>query len=471
MFLQRRVLWLTLALAAALAFVLLAAAQCQPSAPATQAPPAATEAPVAATEAPAAATEAPAAATEAPAAAGEKPQLSIVWFAWPPCEALGELASRYPDADVTVNCIPIAQWHDQIFTDFAARGGADFPIGDSQWVGEAVKGGHYLDLTDWMKENVDIDNYVPAALASYGEYPPNSGHYYGVPIMADVQVLVYRKDLFEQAGFEPAQSWTELLEQAKFFKESDVVDNGFVWFWCGSAACLDQLQSAWNQLAWSFGGELWDPATYQVEGVLNSPENVAALEFAQELYQTGAEGSGNWTYSEVVDAICTGKAAMTTIWVGFGPGFLDPEGCPQSENLGYAVVPGETKHVLQLGGMGMHVSAYTKNQEAALEFLKWLQSEETQLEWVKLGGYSAQQSVLDSDTFVNAAPYNGVFAESYRLVKDFWNVPEYAQMLLVQGEQLNRAIVGEISAQEALDNIAAEHQRILDEAYPDGPPK
>ena len=34
-----------------------------------------------------------------------------------------------------------------------------------------------------------------------------------------------------------------------------------------------------NQMAWSFGGELWDPTTYQIEGVMNSPENVAALEF------------------------------------------------------------------------------------------------------------------------------------------------------------------------------------------------
>ena len=289
--------------------------------------------------------------------------------------------------------------------------------------------------------------------------------------MADVQVIVYRKDLFEEAGFAPAQSWSEMLEQAQYFKQSDMVEDGFVWFWCGSAACLDQVQSAWNQLAWSFGGELWDPATYQVEGVLNSPENVAALEYAAELYKTGPEGAGNFTYSEVVDSICTGKAAMTTIWVGFGPGFLDPEGCPQSENLAYAVPPGETEHYLSLGGMGISLSAYTEDQQAALDFLGWFESPATQLEWVKLGGYSAFRSVLASDTFKSAAPYNPIFAEAYPLVKDFWNLPQYNSMLVVQGEQLNLAITGQVDAQTALDTIAAEHQQILDEAYPDGPPQ
>lgn len=408
--------------------------------------------------------------TPAAPTAQAQTDLEIIWFDWPPCAALSELAASYPDADVTVNCVPIGQWHDQIFTDFAAEGGADLTIVDSQWTGEAVQGGHLVDLTEWMQENIEIDDYIPAALAAYGEYPAGSGTYYGVPAMADVQLLVYREDLFADAGFEAPGSWTELLEQAEYFKDSDVIDNGWVWFWCGTEACLDVLQNAWDQIAWSFGGELWDPETYQVEGVLNSPENVAAVEFARELYLAGPEGAGNYQYGDVIEAMCNGTAAMTAIWVGILPSFQDPEACAQAENLAYAVPPGEDEHILQLGGMGMNVSSYG-NTEAALDFLAWFESQEIQLEWVKLGGYSARISVLASDEFLNAAPYNDLFAEAYALVKDFWNVPEYIDMLIVQGQYLNLAIVGEMGAQEALDEIAAAHQEILDEAYPDGPPQ
>src|SRR5258708_22162343 len=90
--------------------------------------------------------------------AQSKPDLQIIWFAWPPCDALQTLVSKYPDANVSVKCVPIGQWHDTIFTDFVAKGGADLPILDSQYIGEAVKGGHLLDLTDWMKSNVDVDS-------------------------------------------------------------------------------------------------------------------------------------------------------------------------------------------------------------------------------------------------------------------------------------------------------------------------
>ncbi len=400
-----------------------------------------------------------------------KPDLSVIWFSWPPCEALGQLTARYQDANVKVTCIPIGQWHDQIFTDFAARGGADFPILDSQWIGEAVTGGHLVELTEWMKQNIEVSDYVPAALSAYGEYPPGSGRYWGVPAMADVQILFYRKDVFQRLNLQPPKTWTELLAHARRIKQSGIVPYGFVWFWCGSAACYDQIQTAWNQIAWSFGGELWDPKTYRVEGVLNSPENLRALEFARELFKTGPETGGNWTFSEVVDAMCTGQAAMTIIWIGFGPNLTDPSKCKQAGNFAFAVPPGEKRHFLSLGGMGLHVSAYTKNRDAALAFVKWFESRETQIEWVKLGGYSARISVLNSEEFRKAAAYNAVFAEAYQKVKDFWNLPEYSSMLTIQGEQLNLAVTGQKDPKAALDLIAREQQRILDKAYPKGPPK
>ena len=381
---------------------------------------------------------------------GEKADLTILWFAWQPCEALGELSAQYEGANVTVNCVPIGEWYNTTFTDFAAQGGADLVVMDSQWIGEAVVGGHVMDLTDFMAANIQVDDYVPAALSAYGEYPAGSQQYYGVAVEGDTQMLVYRKDLFEEAGFAPPATWTELLGQAQAFKEGDLVENGYATFWCGAVACYDQVATVWNQMAWSFGGELWDPTTYQVDGVLNSDENLAALEFAQELFKTGPDGAANFTFDETVGAICSGSIAMTTIWFGFGPAFLDPEGCAQADNLAFGIVPGEVDHVISLGGMGISVSAYSQNPDAALDYIAWVQTEESQLEWAKLGGFSARESVLASDTFINATPYNAAFSESYLLVKDFWNVPEYAALLEPQMEFLNLAISGQMDAAESV---------------------
>lgn len=455
------------------------------TAPATSAPAAqpTAEATTAAAQPTAEATTAAAQPTSA--STGGKPQLSIIWFAWQPCQALTDLVKTYPDADVTVRCVPIAQWHDQIFSDFAAKQGADVVILDSQFIGEAVAGGHVIDLTDWMKTNIDVDDFVPSALTAYGEYPAGSGKFYGVAAEGDTQMLVYRKDIFDnaqvKADFKAATGkdlalptkWTELLEIAKFFKDSGGkygVANGYTTHWCGTPACYDQLATHENQILWSFGGELWDPKTYKVEGFVNSDIAVKALEFDKALFQTGPEGQGNFQFNEAVDAVCSGSTFMTTIWYGFGPAFVDPAGCKNSANIGYGIVPGEDKHFLSLGGMGLSASTYTKDKDATLAFIKWFESKDTQLAWAKLGGFSARKSVLASDEFKNAAPYNPSFSEAYQFVKDFWNIPEYNQMLQTQMNHLNLAVTGQEDVKAALDAIAADQQKILDEAYPNGPP-
>ena len=451
----------------------------QPTAATAEQPTAATaEQPTAAT------VEQPTAATTGGTASGAN--LQVIWFDWQPCQALGQLVKTYKDATVDMRCVPIGQWHDQIFTDFVAKGGADIVILDSQYIGEAVKGNHILDLTEWMKTNIETDDYIPAALSAYGEYPAGSGKFYGVAAEGDTQMLVYRKDVFANQALKDAfkaktnkdlavpTKWTDLLEIAQFIKANpDVagVKNGYTTFWCGTAACYDQVATVWNQMAWSWGGELWDPTTYKIDGILNSDTNVKALQFAAELFKTGPDGSGNFQFNETVDALCSGTTAMTTIWFGFGAAFVDKTGCKQSDNLGYALAPGEVKHVTSLGGMGLHVSSYTKNKDAALAFVKWFESKETQTAWAKLGGFTARKSVLASDTFQNAAPYNPVFAKAYQDVKDFWNIPEYNKMLTIQMEQLNLAITGQEDAKEALDTIAKDQQQIINDAYPDGPPK
>src|SRR5688572_21642780 len=187
--------------------------------------------------------------------AAQDTKLSIVWFAWPPCDLLDTITDDYEAATVTVTCVPIGQWFDQIFLDFASGGGADLPILDSQFMGAAVAGGHVVDLTEWMGENLPVDDYVPAALSAYGEVPAGSGSFYSVPMMTDTRMLVYRTDVFEAAGFEPPTSWTELLEQAQALKGSEHIENGFATHWSPDG---DLAATTWNHILWSNGGELWD---------------------------------------------------------------------------------------------------------------------------------------------------------------------------------------------------------------------
>jgi multiple sugar transport system substrate-binding protein len=88
-----------------------------------------------------------------------------------------------------------------------------------------------------------------------------------------------------------------------------------------------------------------------------------------------------------------------------------------------------------------------------------------QRQWAEVGGYTCNIAVLESEEFLNATPYNRAFSESMTFVKDFWNIPEFGQLLEPVQRYLHAYVVGnEGTAKEALDNIAVEQHEILVEA-------
>jgi multiple sugar transport system substrate-binding protein len=148
-----------------------------------------------------AATAAPV-ATDAPVvdASGVK-SLTILWAQWSPADYLQEMGKQYETETgikVTVVQEPWGSFGDRFNVAMAAAGTEwDMVVGDSQWIGQGVTAGYYVDLTDFMVSNGIDKSVTPATLQYYGEYPAGSGKYYGFPTEGDADGWAYRKDLFE----------------------------------------------------------------------------------------------------------------------------------------------------------------------------------------------------------------------------------------------------------------------------------
>ena len=70
--------------------------------------------------------------------------------------------------------------------------------------------------------------------------------------------------------------------------------------------------------------------------------------------------------------------------------------------------------------------------------------------------------MLESAEFQNATPYNKAFYETMFKVKDFWAVPEYAELLTALNQRIYPSVVGgEGTSQEVLDTLAADWKAIF----------
>ena len=100
-------------------------------------------------------------------------ELTIFWAEWDPANYLQELVNEYEaqtGVKVTVETTPWSDFQTKAFTEFNAQGSAyDMVVGDSQWLGAGATGGHYVDLTDFFKENKVADLMAPATVKFYAE--------------------------------------------------------------------------------------------------------------------------------------------------------------------------------------------------------------------------------------------------------------------------------------------------------------
>jgi multiple sugar transport system substrate-binding protein len=174
----------------------------------------------------------------------------------------------------------------------------------------------------------------------------------------------------------------------------------------------------------------------------------------------------NAFFAEVNDAFTSGQAAMGMNYFAFFPALANPEVNPYSETTGFFVNPagpGGAQHAA-LGGQGVSIINYIDDdrKEASKDFIRWFAQEDVQTEWARLGGYTCNTNVLQTEEFLNATPYNAAFAETMTFVKDFWNIPEFGELLNVAQVEFGRYILeGQGTAEEAMNAIAEQHHQIL----------
>jgi multiple sugar transport system substrate-binding protein len=406
---------------------------------------------------------------------GQKQTLTLWWAQWAPADGLQELAKDFdPNVTVKVHQIPWASFQDQVFQEFGKQQTAfDIVVGDSQWLGRGATKGLYLDLTSFLPTAVKLEELHPLAVKYLSEYPTGSKKYYSAPCETDAMGWAYRKDWFsdpvEKDAFKAKygkelaapQTWDDLAQIAAFFTrpENKQYGNAMV-----TGRGYDDLVMGFEQVLYAFGGSWGDPGSKKVVGFLDSSSSVQALDFFQQLLKYSPPGGAKFGYGEALEPFVNGSTAMLLNYFAFFPDLSKKMG----DNVGFFAQPKQgDRRFASLGGQGFSISTKVSKgqQELGKKFIAWFLEEATQKKWVqKPGGFTANTTILKSDEFKKANPYNEAFAQSMDIVQDFWNVPVYNELIASTTQHLGEALDGKKSSKEALDTLAREHEKILGQA-------
>ena len=133
-------------------------------------------------------------------------------------------------------------------------------------------------------------------------------------------------------------------------------------------------------------------------------------------------------------------------------------------NLATRIAPmGNARRAPVMGGLGLTVSNYSPNKEAAAAFVAWFNTEDVQKnKMVQNGSQPCRNSAWAAN--INAQPWFPSLAENLKVAKPLPQIPEWGQVDAAISKQLSAAFAGEIDAKTALTQAAADVDTVMTEA-------
>ncbi|KZE78681.1 ABC transporter substrate-binding protein [Paenibacillus elgii] len=333
-------------------------------------------------------------------------------------------------------------------------------------IGPWSEAGAVLNLDDFVKQaNFDTKKIIPAAL----ERMKVDGKVYGFPIsMSMASRLYYNKKMFQDAGIsKPPETLEEMFEVSKKLTKKDG-KNGYEQV--GFIPDYPWIDNVFWPII--FGGS-WDDGKGKLTAAQKA--NVDAIAYQTEYYKEfGSEGiskfkSGMGKADTPQDPLVTSKLGMMIGWENM---YNDKRG--EGGAIGVAPFPypkerPELKNAGMVSPVAMFIPAKAKNKEAAWKVMQYFLSEDVQIEYAtkaktipvllsaldnpKLTKNEATKSLWEFYESAKSANLNGFPNSVY--------INEYLQAL---NEETEKALKGQITPQQAMDNVVAKIQPKADKA-------
>ena len=284
---------------------------------------------------------------------------------------------------------------------------------DMTWL-ESLRDEYLMELSN-LDSVTDYINSFPEYMVK--EYVQPEKGIFTIPSEPSVQLFFYRKDLFEDPFYsrqytqlygdqlKVPTSYEELLKISKFFTKSLNPSSPTEF---GGTTVMEYPSTA----VCDFAPRMMELSLkYTDEGLLDfeSEEMLEALNLYNESFNSSARNKIWW--GDAAKEFALGRNATTTVYTNHAFMMLSSQNSGTIGQIGFATVPGG--HPL-LGGSSLAIGRHSKHPVEALEFIKWITSEQMAETLIKTGGMSPRISIFSDAWLQGKYPWINIIEENYR---------------------------------------------------------
>ncbi len=369
-------------------------------------------------------------------------------------EAMAWLIDAYaatnPDVSIEALALPYAGLYERAVIAMREEAGAfDVVLLDDTWATEFMSEGWLADL-DAL--GADTDGFVDSTLA-VSRYPYGEGTLHALPFVGNVELFAYNRALFEAHGLDRPESWTAVVEAAATIDAAESDVDGVVF----RGTKGNPIVTGFLPILWAHGGRVVDEAGV---AAFDSEAAVAAVDLFLSLKPHAPEGVELYNSSEVRDALQTGTTAMAIeVWPSWVPALDDPSVSQVVGDVEIIAAPGQVEGPApMLGSWLLAIPADAPNPEAALDFLSFATAPEQQRALaLEIGLPPTRAAVYADADAVDAYRWYPAQLDALENAQPRPRITRWSEIESILGDYLQLALIGEISAEEA---VAEAHARI-----------
>lgn len=287
----------------------------------------------------------------------------------------------------------------------------------------------------------------------------------GLPVRGHVQLMFYRKDVFDKLGLKAPTTWDQMTEAGKLIQSK--TDMSGVAMYYGKTG--GQNLMIWFNYLWGMGGDLLDA---KGQPAFNSAAGIAATQAYLDVmlkHNAAPAASASFNETDAVNSVAQGKSAMVPVWWWRYASLVDPKtSILKPEQVAFAALPSmpgkESTTYTNTWFYGINKNS--KKKGAAMEFLTWLSNPDIERSVMldkSLNEVVAVQTknLLDADVNVR---YKGMHLFAAQALKGAKGTPAFEQWPQVSDvleSAISELAAGKTQVKPALDNAAARARKIL----------
>lgn len=384
-------------------------------------------------------------------------QISVLMLDGPDAKAISKLLpdfTKRTGIDVRMILSPYDELHETIQT-MGDSGFYDVIRMDVVWLDSLAPGRlHPFDMND-----PDIQSIFSPLLPSVRiPFSTSNDIACTFPFTPNVQLLFYRRDLFEDSKVRRAyyeqfhdslavpQDYALFCRLLDFFSRKNNLSSLTE---AGSSivsGTVSGIICEFLPILNSLGGCLFDPAG---RPALHTPEAAESLRLYLEINRKALPVPSSSWWSGAVKNFSGGRTAMMNMFINHVSGITDLRKSKIAGRIGFSAVPGGKP---LLGGGVLGISEHSRKKEAALEFIRWACSDHLSRPFTLLGGVSPCASVYTCEDLLDLYPWLSIVPENIdsaimRKVPDSLNEFEVENIL---GRAIKNAIFQICTPEEAL---------------------